>query len=515
MISTSGTEKSDFTLLAEINDESYTWSSHYIDLANYAGKDVRIAFVHTSVDKFLLAVDNIFAGEPTAPTISSKNDGLHYFAKDDDAEISLKIYNSGATANITKIKITPTDDTYSTIETPFDIQLNPGCVATVTVPLNLEVGDAFKYTATAVMNDDTEIELFTDFVNKSYFKKTMIIEKYTGTWCNSCPVVTLPVNLTKERMKDEAAVLEVHFIGTGYDSFECTEYVQPIPYKLAANLPTLYYDRTFQHNYIKQFDTTGFDSASLAPCIASVDYTIDNVSDNGVTVTAKVQFAEDIDNSNDKYRIGYTISKNEVRMAEDSNPQISNITGSSVYYGEFHYTSGVIAKDLYFMDDLVCGTSVGAIGMTGSLPAEIKGGEIYSHTFTYPLDSDQINSLNDYRMLITVVNATDDLYKIMNGTVAETPSTDNPVGGVKETSVTNKIELYTSPDGQIIKFAENAPLSVEIFNLNGELINRAAYEGDEYNISGRNTDYNGVAIVVASQSGYSRIFKVRLFGGKH
>jgi hypothetical protein len=118
-------------------------------------------------------------------------------------------------------------------------------------------------------------------------------------------------------------------------------------------------------------------------------------------------------------------------------------------------------------------------------------------------------------MLITVVNATDDLYKIMNGTVAETPSTDNPVGGVKETSVTNKIELYTSPDGQIIKFAENAPLSVEIFNLNGELINRAAYEGNEYNISGRNTDYNGVAIVVASQSGYSRIFKVRLFDGKH
>lgn len=59
MISTTGTSYEDFTDLYQVEAEEYQWTKHVASLEAYAGKEVYIAFVHDSQNKFMIGIDDI------------------------------------------------------------------------------------------------------------------------------------------------------------------------------------------------------------------------------------------------------------------------------------------------------------------------------------------------------------------------------------------------------------------------------------------------------------------------
>lgn len=69
MLSTNGGNTiADFDMeLFSIPEERSIWKKRYVNLTPYLGKNVRIAFVNNSTDKFVLLVDNILVGDYTPP----------------------------------------------------------------------------------------------------------------------------------------------------------------------------------------------------------------------------------------------------------------------------------------------------------------------------------------------------------------------------------------------------------------------------------------------------------------
>lgn len=66
-LSVSGKEKNDFTQsLQTVRIATSSWKWYSIDLSEYAGKDIRIAFIQNSTDKYMIALDDIAVLETEA-----------------------------------------------------------------------------------------------------------------------------------------------------------------------------------------------------------------------------------------------------------------------------------------------------------------------------------------------------------------------------------------------------------------------------------------------------------------
>ncbi|EJW91657.1 hypothetical protein EVA_20234, partial [gut metagenome] len=74
-----------------------------LSLADYAGQSIYIAIVHNSMNRFLLAVDNLYAGEPEAPAFDATNKTRRFCGNTGTTPVLGSIRNLGKTADIKKI----------------------------------------------------------------------------------------------------------------------------------------------------------------------------------------------------------------------------------------------------------------------------------------------------------------------------------------------------------------------------------------------------------------------------
>lgn len=63
MVSTGNDDTGSFKELFSVNGESYFWKTHTVSLKQFAGQKIYIAFVCTSLNKYILAIDNMYIGE--------------------------------------------------------------------------------------------------------------------------------------------------------------------------------------------------------------------------------------------------------------------------------------------------------------------------------------------------------------------------------------------------------------------------------------------------------------------
>lgn len=463
MIAVGSNTVADFKEVFSVSGESYSWKTHSLSLADYAGQTIYVAFVCTSKDKYILAIDDVFVGIPDGHSYDVKNTSSRFCGDVATAPVSGTIRNIGRKAEITSINCNAGGASMTmepgqgelpaegTVGYSFDIPITPHSVN--------------RYSISLGYADGTCDTIYSDSIVSSYFKRTLLLDEGTGNWCNQCTDMIPYVTKVKERMGSDLIAVSAHL---GYDPLICDGY-RDVSYWLQS-LPSIIYNRDRNYSTSDRYHTDGYlEEVMLLPTTAMVTATAD-VSGTAVSVNAKVQFAEDLDNSLDDYRVGFAIIDNE--YSQGGMAQSNNSTTFSA--GEYKYLPVVIPGEIMRYHDVPIEGSTAIDGISNCLPAEIKAGTTYDVDYELTIPEDRVfgnDSLSLVAFVIrhplrTVLNATRCDFMVSTG-IAEAVAGGSDVAVEAAADGTISVTLPAGASGA----------AVSVYGLDGRLVKSVSAGG--------------------------------------
>ncbi|MCM1319269.1 MAG: choice-of-anchor J domain-containing protein [Muribaculaceae bacterium] len=356
----------------------FDWTNYSIDISQYIGKTVKLNFRCTSVNKYMLAVDDIYVGDPEDTNIICVNETplLHYVGNSQStAPVKGSLANHGKTmTGVTAVlkyngrELTlPVGELKSGEE--FDYEFN----------LPVALNETSEYTIGFKDASNAYTELAAGKIVCSYYPRTVLFEEFTGMWCNTCPKGLLKVEEYEKLMGKNLAVLGVHMSSGSNDFLQLNPYYQA---NKLYSVPRLIVNR----NYSTNVDPMDYADEHLTdPTYAKidiVDYKINEADDN-IHVKARVEMAENADNSAGRYRVGYVLTR-DIHAARD----ITNIFQSNALTGVKYERYGIlpsrIASDLTELYNVVITSDNAHHGFEASLPEQITAGTPMYFEFDIP-----------------------------------------------------------------------------------------------------------------------------------
>lgn len=470
MISTSPSgSTSDFRELASFVGEGYSWTTHVIPLGDYAGQDVRIAFVATSQNKYILAVDNVFIGVPGDYKFAVKSTSRRFVGSASaTAPVSGTATNIGKGFAVEALRCV-TDGGTLTSDVPG--QWNPGEALDYSFDIPVSLGKASHYRIEAVPAGGGEpVAVCEDSVVCSYFPKTLLVEEGTGTWCNNCPMGILQVYRLKEMLGDEVVAVAVHV----RDALFTSDY-----YNFLGSIPAIKYNRRSELGYASSaFDNEIFGKAMAleTPAYIEMSVSCSESAPGTLSINAHTQFAREYDNSTGRYRIGFALVDEAV--AGDDPVLLGALQQNSstlVSSNEFYYLPLDVPADLMFYHDVVREASTAFDGVEGSLPGTISVGETYemSHTLAIP---EAVQGESDLVLVGFVLDTLADI--VLNVTSVPVPSLPSGIDAVGASGADSGIGVAVDGGEISLSFpSPYEPYSVTVTDLGGVVLQTAAGSG--------------------------------------
>lgn len=288
----------EFTTLLTVTDEASRTTTRLLSLAAYAGKEIEVAFTATSTSGYMLAIGNIYAGTLTEANLEAANATPAYIGADEDAAACGTMLNAGAPLDIRGFRITAGGETIGSSDEAFT--LATGESRDFSVNFDAPLNEPVKYAVVAETADGKEFEIASGTLFRSHFKKLLFVDKGTGMWCNNCPKGILDAETLERRFGDRILIVEAH----ANDDLANTVYWQNLKFYSA---PYFMLDR----NRTTCGTSTGkFEDAFYLPVTAGLRQAVCEPGERSANVSVGVTFAEDIDNSDGRYRMAYTILSN-------------------------------------------------------------------------------------------------------------------------------------------------------------------------------------------------------------
>lgn len=462
MISTTGMEYEDFTELFTVAQEEYLWTKRFVSLQDYAGKDVYIAFVHNSQNKFILAIDDIFVGQPDKVDFAVVDETPRFVGNVGTAVVNGTVFNLGTT-KVQKLDCVVNDtDTISSIDTDDVWSLCSGQEYSFEVPV--KVGKATHY---KLMSGNHEI--VADSIICSYYPRTLLLEKATGAWCINCPEVIAYIQELEERFGQQIVCVEAH---AHYgDIFEYMPYVTGMK---TNSFPTIHFNRDRSNSI---YGASAKDKKVLKklinkPTIAKVEMALDVPVGDSVKASTTVTFGTNLDNATGKYRVGYVLIEKEIQTE-----LMRQINGSSSYahHGEFYYIKSPVASDLMWYSNVVRGEKNAFLGIKNSLPSVIEAGKEYVIETNINIPSTVYDKSNLAIVAIVMNYYTDEVLNVAEVKVPVDPSGIRP--NVSEDA---NLDVRISWVGQgrlQISADVETPFTAEVLTIDGRQVSASVSEG--------------------------------------
>ena len=473
MISTKSNTLEDFVEVYALEEEDYEWTHHTIPLADYAGKQIYIAFVHDSQKQYMLALDDMYIGEVQSPELQAINDTRFFAAKNEKVDVKGVIVNKGKDLRIKHLECVTNKGKVLTIDYGKTLNMGDSCNY-LFEGLPLSLGESTIYTIEAVADNNKRYTVMQDSVICSYYRRTLLLEKGTGTWCTSCPQMNPLVNKIRSRYGDEMVYIEVHSgdnLSNGYYSTGMG----------LANLPTLVFNRD---NDTRQEDCLSWNQLRKSvtkETYGQISLAVELAEGNNINVSTTSEFARQIDNSADKYRVGFTILEKKIE-SDSKTLQRSGVITSEVYE-EYYFLPSPITADLMYFSNVARTNNSAFTGYAGSIPALIEEGKAYTFNTSLQIPEWVIDRNNLSVVAFLFNNVTGELVNVAQFDVPEsasslesfisddsTPYVYSMGGGTYHISCVNDapftIQLY-SPSGQLLRSFEAS--SNGVYDLSGEL----------------------------------------------
>lgn len=469
MVSTTDTDPSSFKELDCVEAEDYNWQHRLLSLADYAGQDIYVAFLHDSQMKFILALDDLFVGEMQQQNLSVDNRTRRFCGDEGTAKVEGTLHNKGmdlplksivCRSGVNEWKQEFSSDTFSTgesVDYAFDIPVT--------------VGEAAPYTLHAVVGENQEVDLLFDQIICSHYPRTLLVEKGTGAWCTACPGVIPYVNGLLERYGKEMVAIEAHSAYSDISNLSYPLYDQGMA---TSNYPVIYYNRDHTQPQYSASNST-LAAALEKPTVALTDLVVTQSGIDSLDVEAFVTFAQDMDNSQDKYRFGFAVLDKLVQLPYAV--QKSNATTLDTQ--EYAMMASPIPADLMFFHNVVRGTESAFLGIPQSLPAELQAGETYSFATRLAIPETVENPAN---MSVVVFAMNYFKNEVLNTT--EKMVDFDPTVGVKPVKQEDAaIRILHQTNTLDIRFPHAAPYQVCLYSLEGKLLHTWKGEGSTARIS--------------------------------
>lgn len=477
------TDKDDFDsmkLVYSTNAENYWWTHHLVSLKEFVGKKVYVAFVHTSTNKYLFAIDNVFVGElpvgkfentdrtlhatgtsrPTGVDGTLRNigaDAANYTLRCTTVTPQLKGADGVVPADVTAVQTLPVASLKSneTFDYHFDVAVNLNKTTRYTVELLNDKGNVVD---TLVNND---------FIFASNYPRTLLMEKATAFWCTACPEQNPFAYALEHRYGEQMAEVVAQWRSlNGSDPGQMTnsDYLENIK---TYNLPTLFFNRAYESQNGSQREEMS-QNAFMRPCYAMP--TIASASCDGQTVRAKVkcEFAGNLSNVNNRFVVGVTLTENIVDVPL---PQESLVSTRNC--NEYFYLPSKFASPLNYYVNVVREGSTAFAGIKDALPAQIEAGKVYEADYAVPLPAkvrDLKNPLAPEESNLTLVAF------VLNTSTKEVvnacklPVEITGTVGIDQTVAERQPELVECEGSYVAVFPEGETGTVSVFTTDGRLV---------------------------------------------
>ena len=366
MISTSGNKTSDFVEVYTVTEEDYFSRRHAVSLAEYDGKDIYIAFVHTGKDKYLLGLDNIVVGE-WYDDFALINHTDVSTTGGEDVEICGAIRNLSTSQSFNPILIVDgaeypyfdaDDEAYRHFATGEEVPFS------FTVPTPEE--GTVEYTL-AVKNGDEIVWSDGDTVYCSAFPHNILVEEFTGSWCSNCPDGTLSMHKFQHRLRNRI----IPIVGHCYpDPMVFENYHEGLNYFFSA-IPGIIYDRRDVYKSQSAKDDGNIYKVMRQPVTAQVLSSVRYTADGKFEVNSTVRFAKEFDNTTDEYRMAYIITEDLVHVENSSSSYVQANSCQMIGKGEYYFLPSAIPASMMYYHNVARGTANAFSGEVNSLPNEV------------------------------------------------------------------------------------------------------------------------------------------------
>jgi thiol-disulfide isomerase/thioredoxin len=474
-VSTAGKEISDFDKskpLFSVAEEDTLWHEHTVNLSDYEGKNVYIAFVNNSINKSRLYVDDIFAGVPVQLGIKTDIKGVV------NGAASIHVKGEVYTELLTPIKgfhitLKRADGTSTTLSFPDSIVSLSKSVA-FDFPDNIEVKEGESTNFSLIATHDT----LSGNVNRGIysFKKNVVAEELTATWCAWCVRGIVYTALMKEKYPNNLIVIAVH----DNDIMTVDNYLADIMLATKGqSIPDMLVDRKYEGDPLT---AESMITKALADTLSggfNMEATAD-VTGKTVNVTTHTAFADN--NSSANYSLYYVVVENNIHHPENNAYCQKNAYagGENGEMGGFENKPSVISsKDMYFND-------VAERFSIVDLPTDIQGGKLYDTNYTVQLPDSNFNS-KEAELVVMLVDK--NTKHIINARQVELSDIVSGIDAVKSTAATR-----ISADGDNIVVKSEEPIkSVLVYTVDGVLLKRLQPNGN--NVTVNMGKLNGLFIV--------------------
>lgn len=307
-------------------------------------------------------------------------------------------------------------------------------------------------------------------------KKVVLMEQYTGAWCQWCPIGSETMEQLEEKYGDQFIGVKIH----QGDGMADNALLSSLGNKIIPFYPSGGVDRTFFEDLAEQSDNNGAIgiSANLWEQAVErrlaikpvVDVSITKVeydqSTRNATVTVKAKFLEDVTND---LRFNLYVIEDSVSGSGALYDQVNSLSGNPNYSNSKFYSLPRLIVG-YQHRHTVRKILGGAAGSVGSIPANSKKDDVVEYVYTYKIPDAYKAYHISFVGAVQVYNTDVKKVEILNA--AEMPLSTNIVSApiamndLSSTVVVGNGNIKTGT----VKNNSNAPVEVVIDIVNKNVI---------------------------------------------
>ncbi len=476
------------------------WTDNEISLAEYAGKDIYIAFVNDNYDQSIVFVDDVEVIHDMRYLVALDNETTVVAQNSIDIFGRIAVQSEVAEYNDAHLELIDSDgniiDTIN--ETGLKINKDNTYKFAFSKPLPLTVGKEVEFTMNLKLGDD-QYTIKRTITNVAFSTtKRVVLEEYAGTSCGNCPLGMLAMERLQKELPNNFIPICVRTYGSDIYGSGLESYSQFLGLD-AVGAPSANINRTYVAYPATQNSTGKYvfnapegSSSGLwsdyvhseldTPAIADIEISAAvNYDTEQIDVPVSVTYALDKDDVN--VSVFFVVTENGL-LADQEN-YFYNVSDDAL--GEWG-KGGKYGEDYVFdiPADHVARALIGTTfnGTQGYVPSSVTAGVANTSNTSFSIPQRVSNLDNAHIVAMLIDNNTD---HVINAAQCQLVT-----AGVNDIAADSaNINVNTDVDGNVT-INSDTQASVVVYNLAGSVIGQANGKG---NITANTNGYKGVALV--------------------
>lgn len=488
------------------------WTHVEKSLAEYAGKNIYIAFVNENENQSMIFLDNLkvyYKGDFNfAPNVKS----TQVNKESTNVGVIVKV-TSDKTYNTINATLTSEDGSFKSTYT--DTPSKPITSAenySFTFPdkLPLTIGAQNKYTISIDLGGSVYSQ--TNTISNLAFETTkhVVIEESTGQQCPNCPQGVLAIENLEKLYGEQVIPIAIHSSIIGTDQFAYENYntyfgITAQPMGLINRIDTLYAPMYVDGDGLYHFESpegnnTFYDVAqrefeNYAIADVSIDKAIYDSSSKNIQVTGNVNYALNMNSLN--HNIAFVVLEDGLTGPQKNNLYVSDqpIFGDFGKGGKYGSSVAVVT----FNDVARKVPNDNFAGESGFIPVSVTAGQpvAFNKVFSLP---ENVSNWDNAKVVVMLIDANTE--RVLNAARLKFAA---GTAGINDATVSENGITISGENGSI-SVNGGSDLNVTVYDVSGSVISNANSTSGAVKVS--TGGKNGLFIVKATSDGVSVVKKV-------